>query len=263
MTTKNNVNAIAVCKLLLSVSVFSLLSFGLISCHVNILKSSSNSEITREFTGITTVDISTVSGNCKVMRGNDPQVKVHLTYRYEPADAFEPVFIQTENVLKLEEKMLGSNSGSSEWILKVPEQMNVIYRSASGMMILEDISGKIEVRTASGDINAKGIKLMGNSEFTSASGNVNIAFSESPKYDVLVSSASGDASIAYNNNPIVGTIEMHARITKGNIVCPYKFDTEKEELLNNQEYIIKSVTIGRNSPNIKIYTASGDAVLEK
>jgi hypothetical protein len=230
---------------------------------MNILNSSSNSEITREFTGITAIDISTVSGDCKVIKSDDPEVKLTLTHHYEPDSAFEPIFIENGNLLKVKENMIGSNSGSSEWGLRVPERINIIFGSASGSIILEDISGKIQVHTASGIISAKGMKLMENSEFTSATGDVNITFSESPKYDVLVSSASGDATINYNNNPVVGTIEMHAGTTKGKIVCPFKFDSKKEELLSNQEYVIKSVTIGSDSPMIKIYTTSGDAILKK
>jgi len=239
-----------------------LMLFGLSCSQSNSQDEKEKRDITKEFSGVKTVDISTVSGNCQIMRGDSLLVKVTLTHHYIPAGTFEPIFEQEDDVLKLRENMLGSNSGSSDWILLVPEQTNVIFGSASGSILIKDVIGKIIVHTASGAISATDIKILESSEFTSASGNVNVRFSESPLYGVLVSSASGVASIDFNNNPIVGTLEMKSRNDKGEIHCPLKFDTEKEEFKNNQAYIVKKVIVKQETPVIKIYTASGTAALK-
>ena len=56
---------------------------------------------------------------------------------------------------------------------------------------------------------------------------------------------------------------MRARVKLGKIVCPFKFDEEKEIDLYNQKYMIKSLMIKDKSPEMKIYTASGKAELKK
>ena len=170
---------------------------------------------------------------------------------------------QEKNVLKLKEKMTGSNSGYSEWTITVPQQTNIKFKSASGSISIENIAGKMKFSTASGNIDANGIIITDNSAFSSASGNVSIEFKESPGFDVLVSSASGYAALDFNHNPVIGNIEMRARVKLGKIVCPFKFDEEKEIDLYNQKYMIKSLMIKDKSPEIKIYTASGKAELKK
>ncbi len=275
MITKNSANVIAVYKLLLLVSVISSLSLGLASCNtapkdknekkseVSNSNSSYDSDITREFAGVKTVTISTVSGNCRILKSDNPRVNVSLSHQYKPADTFEPVIKQKGDELKLQEKMLGSNSGYSNWILWIPEQTNINFKSASGSLTIENVSGKIIARTYSGTIGGSGIKILEKSIFTSASGNVAITFSESPKFDVLIYSASGNASIDYNNNQIIGTIEMKARVDLGKIDCPLKFDIEKEKFDGNHDYMIKRVLIKNESPIIKIHTASGEAILKE
>jgi hypothetical protein len=275
MMTKNKANAFSAYKIFLIMPVILFISFGLAysqstfqngnekrSEHNKNIKSD-ESDTTKEFPGVKTVDISTVSGNCQIMIGVDSLVKVSLTHHYKPAGTFEPIFEQEGDLLKLKENMLGANSGSSDWILLVPKQINIIFGSASGNISMHDITGKINIHTASGMINASNIKISESSEFTSASGSVQIRFSDSPKYDVLISSSSGVALIDFNQNPISGTIEMKTRTDRGEIECPLKFNTEKEELLGSQAYIVKSIVVTNEIPVIKIYTASGKAVLKK
>jgi hypothetical protein len=225
--------------------------------------SQSKTEVNKEFDGVSFIDISTISGNCTIKRGDGKQVEVMLVSDYRPAKSFEPVFSQEGDVLLLKEKMNGSNSGYSEWTITVPQQTNIRFKSASGSISIGNIAGKMKFSTASGNIDANGIIITDNSAFSSASGNVSIKLKESPGFDVLVSSASGYAALNFNQNPVIGNIEMRARIKLGVIVCPFKFDEEKEIDLYNQKYMIKSLMIKDKSPEIKIYTASGKAELKK
>lgn len=217
----------------------------------------------KEYKGISLIDISTVSGSCEIIKGETQLVKIELSYNYKPANSFEPIFSQEKNVLTLKELMHGSNSGHSKWILTVPKHMDIKFSSASGGINIEGITGKIQVNTASGNINAEGISILADSKFNSSSGSVQIMFDESPKFDVLASSASGNATIDFNGNPVSGNIEMKSRTEIGKIICPYAFDVEKEELIGNQRYVVKSFNAEQDAPTIKIYTASGKAVLKK
>ncbi len=240
--------------------LITLLLFCLISCQKT---SNKDSGITKEFPDISTIYLTTVSGNCKIVRSNNSLVKVSLSHHYEPSNSFEPIFEQNKNVLKLEEKMISSNSGSSEWVLSIPDNINIVFSSSSGKIEINNLSLCIKAETSSGDIIAKDVKLIDNSEFDSSSGDVDITLAESPKYNISASSSSGSATINYNNNPIAGKFIMGARVENGDIRSPYKFDTKKEEYKGEQEYIIKSFTIGSEFPIIKIHTASGEACLKK
>lgn len=239
---------------------FCLLVLSICNCTA---QTDTKGTIHKEFKGISYIDISTVSGSCEVVKSDGQEVKIELTYNYTPANSFEAIFDQDDNVLILEEKMHGSNSGHSKWRIAVPEHIRIKFGSASGGITFKDIAGKLKVNTASGNIDAEGIKVLGNSEFSSASGSVHITLDESPAFDVLASSASGDATIDFDGNPVVGNIEMQSRTTHGKIICPYTFDVEKEKLFGNQKYMIKSFTAEQTSPIIKIQTASGKAVLKK
>ena len=263
MKTRNNIKIFSGYTIFPVAFVVLFISFGF-SSKSNLNNKKTDSEITKEFKGIKTIDISTVSGNCKIMRGEDSTVKITLTHHYKPARTYEPIFEQKGDLLKLKEKMKGSNSGYSEWVLTVPEQMDITFKSASGSMSIKDITGKINVRTASGRVEASNIKITESSKFSSASGNVNVTFSDSPMYDVSASSASGDAIIDFNNNPIAGTIEMQMRKDIGNMDCPIGFTSEKEVIDDsNQTYIVRRVVVSNESPIIKICTASGTARLKK
>jgi len=259
MKSRYSVYAFGICKLMLFPVIVFLL-FSIISCKKT---SEIDSRITKEFSGVTTINLSTVSGNCKIVKSNDSLVKVYLMHHYDPSNSFEPIFTHNGNVLNLKEKMIGSNSGSSEWILSIPEHINIICSSSSGNIYLDNVALSIKAETSSGDIIAKGIKFIDNSEFNSSSGDVDITLSESPSFNISASSSSGDAVISYNNNRIAGTIIMEARVDAGNIISPFKFDTEKEELLGEQKYMIKSFKLGSELPIIKIHTASGKASLKR
>lgn len=240
--------------------IFCALALSICNC---VAQSDAKGKVNNEFEGISSIDISTISGSCEIIKGETQLVKIELSYNYKPANSFEPIFSQEKNVLTLKELMHGSNSGHSKWILTVPEHMDIKFSSASGGIRMENIIGKIQVNTASGNVDANGIKILGDSKFNSSSGSVHIAFKESPKYDVLASSASGDAIIDFNQHPVIGKVEMKSRTEIGKIICPYAFDVEKEELVGNQKYMIKSFELEKDTPSIKIHTASGKAVLKK
>lgn len=219
--------------------------------------------ISNEFDGISIIDITTISGNCKVLKHDEQTVKIFLTYNYKPTKSFEPIISKEENKLIIKEKMYGSNSGHSDWTLMVPKNIDIKIKSASGTIKLERIAGKIQVKTSSGNIDASEITILGDSKFNSSSGNVEIILNESPQFNILVSSSSGNSTLDFNHHTISGQLEMKARVSKGKIIWPLKIEDESEEDYNNQKYIVKRVRLENVSPTIKIHTASGTAELKK
>lgn len=236
----------------------SLLTSVIINCYAG----ENKSVIKNNFSEITSIDISTVSGNCTVKSYDGDSVKVILEYNYKPAKSFTQVFNKEGEKLILKEKMTGSNSGWSNWILIVPEKMDISFSSASGSLEIKDVSGSIKVSTASGNILLEDLKILDQVKLSSASGNIEVSFAESPEFDFKASSASGDATIDFNGNPVKGTIEMKARVKNGEIRCPFKFDTE-EIIGDDQKYMLKKVVLESETPEIQIHTASGKAILKK
>ncbi|MCX6827494.1 MAG: DUF4097 family beta strand repeat-containing protein [candidate division Zixibacteria bacterium] len=149
---------------------------------------------------------------------------------------------------------------------------DIVASRLNGEIQLETASGDIEVHKAEGKLNAESasgsvfgseIRITEMSAFTTASGDVNVMLNGSPSSNLTVSSASGKAVLNYKGNPISGYFEFTARVDKGRIKAPFKFDKEEEFDRDGTTYITKSFTKGTNLPEIYIETASGTAVLEE
>jgi len=135
--------------------------------------------------------------------------------------------------------------------------------SASGNIELNGAKGKFSAKAASGNVKAENIELSGESNFSSASGDVEVILSETTTYDLKLSSASGNSVLDFNGNEIKGFFEFSARVDKGKIISPIKFDKEEIIEKHGKDYHLKSFTKGEDSPIVKIKTASGKAELIK
>jgi DUF4097 and DUF4098 domain-containing protein YvlB len=135
--------------------------------------------------------------------------------------------------------------------------------TASGDVVLRDCRGAFEASSASGDVDARDVVLADESEFNTASGDVEVILGESPRYNLEVSSASGDAVIDFNGNEIKGAFEFTARVRKGDIESPYAFDDEEVISRYSQHYDRKTFTRGDDTPFIKLGTGSGKVALKK
>jgi DUF4097 and DUF4098 domain-containing protein YvlB len=150
----------------------------------------SRDEVTRTFTGIKTVKIETVSGDCHISQGNGDEVEVRVRNNYRPNDAFEPSFRDRGKTLYLSEDLDGSCSGGSQWDLVVPKGTRVRFSSASGGLEAEDFEGEIGLSTASGDAAIR--NCSGEFDFSTASGDVYMNRCEG---EIDASTASGDIEL--------------------------------------------------------------------
>ena len=136
------------------------------------------------------------------------------------------------------------------------------FGTASGNIYIRACSGEFEVGAASGDVDASNVVIEGRSNFSAASGDVDVSLGKELAHNLKISSASGDSRLRFNGHTIRGFIEMTAKAGRGRIKAPFKFDDEEFYYKWNDEYVTKSVTKGNRSPRIEISTASGRAVLE-
>ena len=155
-----------------------------------LLAAKGGQEVTREFSGIRSIDIETVSGDLTVTAHGSDDVVVELYYDVEPEKNFDYDIKERSGRLHIEEEWRGNSSGEVRWILRVPAGMEIGFSTASGDFSVEGVSGEIKVSTASGDIEI--IDAGGEIDATTASGDVRLT---RVRGDNDISTASGDIYI--------------------------------------------------------------------
>ncbi len=264
---------------------FKLLIIILLLIAISFMYAKKQKTISKVFEGKKIIKIYTISADCVIEKSNDTKIYLDITYTYD-AKKYTPAFIEKSNYLKLKEKFNGSSKGKSLWNLKIPENSEVIFNSASGDLEisnlslnidsntasgdfdLKDIIGKIDISTASGDMKLYDFK--GNLSFDSASGNLQIKNMEG---NITYSTASGDTKA----NKIIGNIKIksasgdlvingtkgaiNAKTASGEIII--------NKVLFNGDSTFKSASgdisislSGKNNHNLAISTASGDVELD-
>ncbi len=150
-------------------------------------------EIERSFSGVKSIRMKTVSGDCIIEAGTGSEVKLTLKHTYSD-DVFEAEIDQRGSRLILEERFRrsswGSHRGSSSWHLIVPKDVEIDFGTASGEFSVEGVENNIEARSASGDLTFKEIK--GEVRASAASGNIDLTDIEG---EVSASTASGDVEL--------------------------------------------------------------------
>lgn len=156
-----------------------------------------------------------------------------------------------------------ANVGSGSFTV-VNSQGNLKLSCGSGNIRLSDSQAEFSANTGSGNVTGRNISLAGSSKFNTGSGDVMVGMATAPKHNLSVTSGSGDAELSFNGNEIVGEITMMADKAKGNIVAPFEFDKVEEiSAWRDNITVKKTVVKGNSSPQVKITSGSGDAVIKK
>jgi len=135
--------------------------------------------------------------------------------------------------------------------------------TASGDINIKKSEGEFDLNCASGDIDVKLIKVKVASNFSTASGDIEVVLAATPDDDCELSAASGNVSLDYNGNKIKGYVELSARKHRGKIRSDVTFDKEEEYERGNRTYIRKSIGKKSDLPEILMSTASGRVTLKK
>jgi len=225
-------------------------------------------ELHKTFSGIKSLEISTVSGDCEIIASSSKDVKVDLEYKVKPAKNFEPILNKSGNKLKIEEDWSGSASGSVKWRLTVPAEMDIEFSSASGDLSIDGGIFNIETETASGDISLDGCN--GDFRISTASGDITINDAEGEldlstasgdvkgsklRGDIELSSASGDVKLRdskgyFDLSAASGDVKVSDAILSG----ASEFSTASGDV---------SVSLAKSSEfDIEVSSASGDANLD-
>ncbi len=143
--------------------------------------------------------------------------------------------------------------------------------ASSGEVNIDNSKGVFNIDCSSGDLNVNNLTIKESSKFHCSSGDAVVVLNQTLKNNISVRSSSGSATLDFNGNKIIGFVEMAARLKKGKIKCPVKFDSEeiddlpegKRESFRIEPYQTKSFRRTNDKPFIQIKTASGKAILVK
>jgi hypothetical protein len=102
---------------------------------------------------------------------------------------------------------------------------------------------------------------LGDGGFSSASGDVELYFSELPNIDVSASSASGKVLLDVGAFGRDFTLILIKREDKGRISCPFDY-TDETTFEDYHVYEKKIVKRGSGRPEIKLRTASGKVIVK-
>jgi len=135
--------------------------------------------------------------------------------------------------------------------------------SGTGNVEIKKCKGNFDANSGTGDVKAEGLTIEFDGEFSSGTGDAEVSFPDGTDFELRVSSGTDDAILDMGGKQVKGYFEFTCHARRGRIVCPVKFDKEEELKHNDQTYLRKSFTQGKDTPKICIKTGTGTAKLKK
>src|SRR4051812_35787437 len=87
--------------------------------------------VARTFRDIKKIRLNTASGDIDLKKGGTSEVKLTVTYTYDE-DEYKPVIEQSRSNLTLKEDFShGNHSGSSSWLLELPDNTSITINTGS------------------------------------------------------------------------------------------------------------------------------------
>lgn len=224
--------------------------------------------ITKKFSGIKQIAITTSSSDIILTKGNSSDVEVQVEFTFSKNE-YEPIFEQDGDVLKLKEEFhKNSVSGNSKWRLTIPDGMKVKSNSGSGNLEASDL--KIDFKSSTGSGNYKWKNISGESSISTGSGDIRI-----DSFDglVKVSAGSGNISLVDSKGDLnagTGSGNIDIEDFKGTVKAGTgsgNVKAEKLSLVSKSSFGTGSgdVFVKLNGPltsSISLGSGSGDAVLD-
>jgi len=229
---------------------------------------SQEKKVEKSFDGVKSIDLSTASGDCEIVKGNGNAVKVKLTYTYDDED-YEPKMDLRGSNLNLEEKFHANNTrGTSNWVLTVPDGLDIKFNTGSGDFILADLKGNVNYNSGSGDGDIRNF----NGELKVNSGSGDFRF-ENVNGELKSNSGSGDHKITGSNvsaKANTGSGDVRVDDSKGG----FKLNTGSGDVEAKSLTLIESGNFNTGSgdsevqlnaalvEDISVNSGSGDALLD-
>jgi hypothetical protein len=207
-------------------------------------------EIDKSFSEKDKMRIKLVLGDCYLKNSTDGKINIHIIHSY-PEDSFEARFREKGNALIIEEKLYGRNSdGNSSWTIAIPKDIEIDFESATGDLILENVTLEIEANTGTGNIEADNVN--GKIDLSTGTGNIEVINSEG---DLELNSGTGrviieDSKGNFDANSGTGDVEVK------NITI------EDEADLNSGIGDVEAVSPRGTDFDLSINSGTNDAILD-
>lgn len=218
-------------------------AFLLLFCAV--VFTAQSQEVSKSFSGIKKINLTTSSGSCKLVKGSSNDVEVKVTYTYSP-DNYRPLLEQKGSTLMLKEDFQNrkSYSGSSSWVLTIPENMEVSFSSGSGDFGATDLTVNVSANSGSG--NYVWVSVKGDSKINTGSGDITIVGHQG---DINLTTGSGKINISSTEG------DLRANAGSGKIQLSKVKGTCSVNVGSGDITAVKINLTGKSSFN----TGSGDA----
>jgi len=151
-----------------------------------------------DFSSADRIELEGVSGDVILLPAGGGGGRVELQSNVSPRGNFEPSVEQDGDTLRIRESWTGRSSrGEVNWTIYVPSGggTRITVETASGSLSAEGIAARIDLSTASGDIELIDVELDSRSSLSTASGDYIIEDMRIDD-DVSFSTASGDIHLS-------------------------------------------------------------------
>ena len=169
-----------------------------------------------DFSSVERIELEGVSGDVILLPAGGGG-RVELRSNVTPRGNFEASVEQDGDTLRIRESWTGGNSrGDVEWTLYIPSGSGtrISIETASGSLSAEGITGRIDLSTASGDVELIDVELDSGSSLSTASGDYTIEDMRIDD-DVSFSTASGDIHL---NSVEIGQ-DVAFSTASGDVMC--------------------------------------------
>ncbi len=164
--------------------------------------------IEKTFDRVESLRVETILGDCIIKQGSGSEISIRVEYTYDDED-FEARFKERGTTLYVEEDIDGKNvKGESEWLIVVPEGIDIRFKSATGGLKASGIEGELEARSGTGDFVVSGFR--GELEAKSGTGSITLSDSEG---EFELNSGTGDITVenaggSFDVNSGTGNVEI-------------------------------------------------------
>jgi hypothetical protein len=157
--------------------------------------------ISKSFSNVTSIRLSTASGDISLKKASGKEVKVEVKHSYDEGE-FTASMEQGTSTLVLEEKFShGSHSGDSRWTLEIPDNMKVKLNTGSGSISIDGLTLDVRSNSGSGDVMLTDVK--GQLDFNTGSGEIEL---EKVEAEATLNTGSGTIRASNGN----GTFSFNA-----------------------------------------------------
>ena len=203
----------------------------------------------KSYDGVAFLDISTVTGDIIIKKGTTNEIKVDGRW---DEDEVSVSVSHTGKSLTIKEKSRGNNTDSdaSNWVLIVPDGLNLDVNSGTGSLEIAGMEGDLDANTGTGEISISDME--GRFNINSGTGGIEINNSSgkfdlnSGTSDVIVMNASGK----FSANSGTGDVQFKTVNPTGN--------SSLNSGTGDVEFIVDSAI----SADLSLSSGTGDAVLD-